>query len=216
MIMDSRGKNLQHVLIRMKINATVEILKGYKLEEAVSMIMLKPLKDIPDVITVGSGICNITKMIRNPRQVVLANEDIKSVVLNYNKAMWSAYNEIRLTYPRAKVNFATIYGLDLADYNHPGYSLQTPIQRTAYNDAKLRHAQQDILDNIIQAVNIEIQKMNTNLGITTAWTGNCIHKYYQNRYHNNYSKLIDGCHPNEVALEGYASQIAKAFKKIVV
>lgn len=215
-IMDSRGANLQELIENKGVSVKVEVLRGYKLEEAAELIMIKPRVRTPDVVMVGAGICNITTMQKHPRQVVLTNTDTLTVVHNYNRAMWEAYGAIHSKYPMAKVNFATLYGIDLANYNYTNYKSLVGDDLHNYLAAKIRHKQQDAMDDIIQAVNIEIQKVNTELGITTAWTGNCVHKYYQHRYHHNYSKLIDGCHPNESALEAYATQIVKAFKKIML
>lgn len=212
--MDSRGRGLEPLLQEKGLNVHVNIASGAGIEGATTRAM--PLIDsvCPMLITVGAGICNITQKHYLTKEVRLRVIDVKCAINDYEKSMQGVYNSLTSRYPHTTVNFATIFGIDLADYNTQSFKNMDEQELDLYYANKQRHPEQDILNNQIITTNIAIQKYNATNQVATPWTSKCIHKYYKGTYHHNYFKLIDGCHPNEEALHNYAVNLLKSIKKV--
>ena len=168
----------------------------------------------PKIIIMMAGVCDITWKDRKNRTTRIRHEKVEETVEQVMSAARAAY-EILETVGRHKISFATITGLDLADYNYRPRKYMSEVEYEEYiNSTKVEDPHQKVLNNAVIEINRRITEMNKNNGVPSTWTSTTVHSYYRKIHHHNYKKLEDGCHPDQDTKDKWARQIVKSIQRI--
>lgn len=197
-------------------NITVLTHPGSGTELAVlkSLAEIKRLK--PDLIIITTGICDLTYKSLTTKKVGLRHDQVAINADHVLQAMASAYDLIR-AHGDVMVSFATVTGVDMADYNHPGRKQMNLDRYLEYcTNEKVAHADQSKLNDSVLEINRRIVKLNKGHSAKTVWLAGLIHAYYNKSYHHCYKRLWDGCHPDAVTTRAWACQIVKSIGRIAL
>lgn len=214
--MDSRGEGIQEELDRLNLKTKVSYHPGAGM--VVSTMHALPLITSfkPDIITIAASICDVTMKIRysSDDKFGIKYRDIDEATAHFEDQLNRSYLTITNDFPNKKINYATLIGIDLADYNFTGLKHMSADDRTAYILTKTKHRDQDHLDSYIKSFNNIIAKLNRTRNVPTPWTGNIIHKWYAGKSCTCYNLLTDGCHFGKKVKEAWAKKIMQSYKKI--
>lgn len=204
-ISDSRGVGLQEVISKFakKIKYKVLAWKGRGMTEATKQSLKHLLWSKPDIIVIMAGICDMTVLDRNTRQVSLnfeSEEEAVDMMIGRIDAI-KHFLSINLLEKRYKLMFCQTVGMDMS----------------AYNRTQPPHPQQELLDSTILSINIEFAKWNKENDAPTPWLASDIHhNRKRGQKITRYERLAeDGLHLTESLREKWAENIAKAVNKLL-
>lgn len=189
-ITDSRGKGLQNDIdyIERKetdLNMQVFVWKGRGIVEAVKQTSKQLVWMAPSLILVFAGICDVTELNRETREISLADPTPDETISRYTGQMdiIRHHLSIMLTEKEYKLAFCEVIGADIGKYNR----------------SNQEHPQQGQLDETILHLNVEIAAFNASNGMPTPWTAKQIHHNKKSRTKvSQYHKLSeDGLHFSE-------------------
>lgn len=215
-ITDSRGSGLQDYLVKLSIPGGTTVLThrgaGYELATIKSLTKIIEVK--PKVIIVLVGICDLTLRNKITKQTTLRYNTVAENVEHVINAAKSSYDLLK-TAGDSKISYATITGIDIADYNCAERRHMDTAQYKHYcTHTKTPHPDQNILNLAVLQINREITAINKTNNTPTSWVGGVVHAYFKNRNHHQYIRLFDGCHLNENTKKAWAAQINKSIKRI--
>lgn len=156
-----------------------------------------------DYIAVIAGICDLTYLERHPRyKVSLMYNSVESTIENFERLFALCRTTIRL-FTDAPVIFASIPGIHLNFYSR--------------SDAIELYHQQSTVDTSIPLINIIIKRSNMLHGLPTLDIAKYIHRSrgHHGKYKTRYCRLYDGCHPDEITRQEWASEILKVFTNFI-
>lgn len=109
-----------NLILQGSYNVIVSVLKGRGPVEAVKSLEKKLVWWNPDQIYVMAGICEVTQINSQTREISLRNDNPDILVERYKECMdiISHYLRILLEPNKHQLIFAEIVGLDLACHNH--------------------------------------------------------------------------------------------------
>lgn len=214
LICDSRGANIKE---HMKIH-------GYSVQvitcpgKGIFMSTLEALKVMrhynPNLVTLVGSVCDITYKQKPGNKVCLRFTTVDEIVSFYMDQLNQAISIITDLHPQLKIQCTPVIGLDLTDYNHPGYKHLKGQAYEEYKKSKKRDPNQDILEEATVIINREIMAVNINNDITTPWTANCVQPMIKGRTHFKYERLTDGCHLSAKVRVQWAKLLALSYRKI--
>lgn len=215
---DSRGSGLQNQLENANsanqthTKVTVHSGAGYELVVLKSHTVINQLK--PKLIVIFAGICDLTYRNKTTKITKLRYQTVNENVQHVIDAAKSAYDLIRgITV--TKVTFATLTGIDLADYNHKPRKYMSSNEYKLYcNTNKTIHEQQTTLNMSVIEINRQLTKLNEGNSIPTVWTGGVVHLHSKRKQYHYYIRLYDGCHADDQTKGEWAKQINKAILRI--
>lgn len=216
LIMDSRGKGIETELTKLDLKTIVSFYPGggmmVSCTNAIPLIRSKK----PDLITVAGSICDITMKLYlsvNDRfGIKYHNED--EATAHFQNQLDRTYSLLEKEAPNSKINYATVIGIDLTDYNHRNLIYLNEEEYTEYRIHKVTHHDQATLDSYIRKFNGLIAQFNRQHHVPTPWTCNIVHKWYSGKHHNNYGLLTDGCHFGERVKMEWAKKMYQSYKKL--
>lgn len=217
-IADSRGRDLLQNLEEYKDIGTFLVIshsgKGYNAALNASINQIRLTK--PERIIVMLGICTITKRDPITKQTFLRSTEVQELVTNVMTEIRNTYQIIQGLHA-CQVSYATVTGLDIADYNNYRRKFMDEKQYNLYClTTKTLHPQQVTLDKIILELNRRITAFNQSNNIPTTWTATAIHAYHNKKYHHYYKKLYDGCHPTKATIKYWAKQIVRVVRRMII
>lgn len=217
-IADFRGRGLQTHLGDVEngsqhdTKVTVQSGAGYELAVLKSHHIITQIK--PSITIILAGICDLTSRNRNTKITKLRYDTVDENVQHVINAAKSAYEFTRTITP-SKVAFATLTGIDLADYNHtPRTYMNSDDYKLYCITQKTEHEQQAILNMSVIEINRQLTLLNKTNSIHTIWTGGVVHLYTKRKHYHYYIKLQDGCYADEQSKAEWAKHITKAIKRI--
>ena len=215
-VADSRGDGLQHILTSMNTAEKYRVLtyrgSGFELAALRAVPVIKSIK--PDLVIIFVGICDLTtrnKVTRLTRIKHPAVADNVKTVIEAAKASYTLLHSLG----SHQISFATLTGIDLADYNHPGRKSMSEQEYKAYCIHKIMHKDQKILNDSLLEINRQLTVINKHTATPTTWTGGVVHSYFKNTHHHHYNRLVDGCHPDEATKTKWAAQLVKSTNRIL-
>lgn len=154
--------------------------KGKGIIDAVRASKTKLLWWTPRMIIIMNGICDVTWLDRQTRQVGLKTNKSQAVT-EYKESMDIVNHHIKILLDGnpVKVIFAQIVGLDIAKHN----------QELSPNPEQVE------LDATINSINVEIDSFNSGNDVISPWLARDIHKNTKAQKKSRYYKLgEDGVH----------------------
>lgn len=213
-ITDSRGRGLQSQIdkIGTEEQSSIRVLAhsgaGYELAILKSHGTISITK--PSIIIVLAGICDLTFRNKTTKVTGLRFNTVDENVRHVMDAAKSASELLKST-TQSKVLFATLTGLDLADYNYPPRRFMSSSEYKHHcSTSKTTHKQQATLDMAVIEINRQITALNKDNAVPTVWTGGVVHLYNKRRHYHYYIRLTDGCHPDDQTKMEWARFIIKA------
>ena len=181
---------------------------GYELAVIKSLNAIKSLR--PDLIIIMAGICDLTWRDKITKITSIRYKNSEETVQHVVDAAKAAHDLLRATNDY-KISFATLTGIDLADYNHPPRKNMTSDEYKTYTiNQKQPHEDQNTLNKAIIEINRQLTSINQANGVPTAWTAGVVHNYFRGKYHHYYVKLVDGCHADDRTKIEWAKRLTKA------
>ena len=216
-VADSRGDGLQHIL---NMTATVERFRvltyrgsGYELAAIRALPIIKAIK--PDLIIFFLGICDLTTKCKASGLTSLRYTTQADNVQAVIEAAKASYTLLR-SFGEHQISFATLTGIDLADYNYPARKFMSQSEYRRYcTQFKQVHSDQKLLNNSLLEINRQLTAINRYTATPTTWTGGVVHSYFKNAHHHYYKRLIDGCHADSTTKIKWAAQIIKSTSRIL-
>ena len=97
--------------------------------------------------------------------------------------------------PHTKVIFNPVTGVDLQDYNSKDRTGLSGDELKKYQEQKVQHPMQKILNQTVIKINREIALFNHDNNVATPWSASLVHKREgKDKYYHHYQYLSDGCH----------------------
>ena len=210
-ITDSRGTGLHRHLAEMNSRDEIKVIihkgAGYELAVIKSLNVIKSTR--PDLIIIMAGICDLTWRDKITKITSIRYKNPEETVQHVIDAAKAAYDLLKATNDY-KISFATLTGIDLADYNHPPRKNMTSDEYKNYTiNQKQPHEDQNTVNKAIIEINRQLTSINQANGIPTAWLAGVVHNYFRGKYHHYYVKLADGCHADERTKIEWAKRITK-------
>lgn len=207
-VADSRGKDLQRDLDVLNSAGSVNIKVLVKKGRGIAELIKDTSKDLvwmaPSQIYVLAGICDITSLDRDNMTVALREDTIATLVGKIEGSMDAARHHLSIVLTENPYNlmFCPTVGMDMAKYNRQ----------------ESRHAQQDLLDDMVISMNHAIIAFNKANGVVTPWTNKEIHHNKKGgRKTTRYYKLsADGLHLSDDIREKWAATLYEAILKMSV
>lgn len=215
-IADSRGAGLQQLLQPQNIPGGTQVLvhRGAGFELSVTKSLKHISTNKPDLVVLLTGICDLTWRNKTTRLTGLRHPTVEENVNHVIQAAKAAHDLLR-SEGSFKITFATITGLDLADYHLARRKHMTMDQYRDYcRDDKIEHVDQCVLNRSILEINRRLTALNKDNSIPTVWVGGIVHAYFKNTHHHQYIKLNDGCHPSDKTKIAWAGQLRKSIQRI--
>lgn len=215
-ITDSRGAGLQQHLDRLDIigGTTVLTHSGAGYEMAAIKSLSKIVETKPQIVIMLVGVCDLTCRNKSTKYTSLRYHTMEENVNHVINSAKSSYDLLKAT-GEFSLSYATITGIDLADYNYPARKYMDTIQYKQYTTTtKTHHPDQQTLNMSVLQINREITAINKKNNVPTTWVGGIVHAYFKNTNHHQYIRLYDGCHLNDNTKEAWAAQIGKSIKRI--
>ena len=216
LVADSRGKHMEKALWETPHTGHVQIHSrpGAGVANSVQSAMEDIVKFQPNLIVVMAGICDITRRDRQTKTISLRYAEIDRMVEAVMEGVRSAYKTIELKVS-ARVSFATVTGLDLADSNNKQIRNMNQEEYLRYaKDQKKTHPDQYKLNTAVTQLNRKITAFNQANGTPTTWTAEIVHPCLRGRHRAYYWRLSDGCHPTHNTRRRWARQIARTIEKL--
>lgn len=208
-IADSRGFGLQDEIDKIvkregsDINVQVFVWRGRGIASATKETSKQLIWIAPSIIIIFAGICDVTVLNKETRQISLADEVQEETVLRYEGLMdiIRHHLSIFLTERPYKLIFCELIGADMAKYNKQ----EQP------------HPQQPQLDEMVLEINARIVAFNKDNGVATPWTARSVHHNKKSKTKvARYQKLgPDGLHLSEELKEKLADVLFKYVKKAI-
>lgn len=216
LIMDSRGEGIQQELDDLGLKTQVSFYPGGGM--VVSSLNALPLiaSYKPDIVTIAASICDVTMKIRysSNDRFGIKYRAIEEATTHFEEQLYRSHFNISTDFPNMKVNYATLIGVDLTDYNFKGLKHMSTVERNKYISQKVRHQDQDQLDMYVKTFNNIIAKLNRTRNVPTPWASNIIHKWYSGKPRTSYNLLTDGCHFSQKVKTEWAKKLLQSYKKI--
>lgn len=220
LIADSRGRGLQLLLqsLRRKHGVDDEIQVMFHPGNGYEMVALKSLKQItqtkPKLIVIMAGICDLTYKNRMNKITTLRHSTVRENTEHVINAARSSHDLLK-SVSTAKIAYATLTGIDIADYNHPPRKHMTSNEYRTYNSStKVTHEMQHTLNSSVIEINRQLTALNKTNSVPTIWTGGVVHNYSSHKHYHYYIRLTDGCHADDQTKAEWAVHILKAIKRI--
>lgn len=201
-ITDSRGFGLQTELDRInkrkETNLSIQVFvwKGRGITGAVKETTKQLVWIAPSLIIISAGICDITQLDRNTRQISMMDENKEEAVLRYEGQMDIIRHHLSvfLTEKPFKVVFCEVIGADIAKYN-------CQVQP---------HQQQEQLNETVLQINAKIAAFNKENRVPTPWIAKSVHHNKKSKTKvARYQKLgPDGLHYGEELKVKIASMLS--------
>lgn len=205
---DSRGSGLQHIFDEThedlyKYKVKVLMWKGKGITEATKLSLKYLIWSLPDIIIVAAGICDLTVLNRDTRQVSL-NFTSQFEAVDMFTGRMDAVNHflsINLREKKYQLIFAPVIGMNIS----------------TYNCAPFPSEQQDLLDNSVLAINSEIAAWNQANEVVTPWiTSEIHHNRKKGRKITRYDRLAsDGLHLTDNIRDKWVAQLRKTIEKMI-
>lgn len=214
-IADSRGRGLQEMLCERLVTGTVRVMvhcgAGAELAVLKSLSLIREEK--PDLVILAAGVCDLTWRHSVTRVTSLRNKDLEGSVTQVMTALQDAC-ELLKSVGSFPVSVATVTGIDLTDYNHPGRKRMSQEQYDIYvKTEKIMHSEQATLNEAINTINRRITAHNKGTNTPTTWTAGVVHSHFNKSTHHYYRRLTDGCHLTDSTKKGWVKQIIKTIIK---
>lgn len=187
-ITDSRGYGLQAELDGItkregtNINFQVFVWRGRGIAGAVKETSKQLVWMAPTYIIVTAGICDITYLDRNSRQISMTDTSPEEAIQRYDGLMDTIRHHLSifLTEKPFKVVFCELIGADIAKYNGQVHT----------------HHQQEQLEETILGINTKIAAFNKGNRVPTPWIAKTVHHNKKSKTKvSRYQKLSeDGLH----------------------
>lgn len=214
--MDSRGKGIQTELMKLDLKTKVSYYPGGgMLVSSMNAIpIIQAMK--PELITVAGSICDVTMRLylSDTDRFGIKYRNEEEATTHFQTQLDNSYKLLSEKAPQTKINFATLIGIDLTDYNHHNFRNLNAEELAEYKLNKTKHQDQEKLETYIRKFNNLIAQFNRAHAVPTPWTCNIVHKWYSGKHHNNYGLLTDGCHYGERARMEWAKKIYQSYKKL--
>lgn len=214
-IADSRGRDIQQHLDKLIPGKETWVLvhrgAGYELAVIKSLRSITSSK--PKAIIIMAGICDITWRDKKTKKTKLRYNTTEECVKHVMGAARAAQGILDAV-GSFKISFATVTGLNLADYNHSPRKYMSELEYDRYASTKTIDTQQTKLNDAVIEINRQLTALNKKNGVPSTWTSTVIHSYYRKVHHHNYKKLEDGCHPDGETRGRWAKQLAKSIRRI--
>ena len=216
-IADSRGNGLQQILNSMDTTERYRVLTysgaGYELAAIRAAPIVKAIK--PDLIIFFLGICDLTTRYKVTRLITLRHTTLPDNVGAVIEAAKASYTLLR-SLGSHHISFATLTGIDLADYNHPTRKHMTQEEYKIYcMQLKVVSLDQKLLNESLLEINRQLTVINKHTATPTTWTGGVVHSYFKNTHHHYYNRLADGCHADQPTKIKWAAQLVKSTSRIL-
>lgn len=214
-IMDSRGREIDSELSALDLRVNVRPYSGLGSVAAVKRAMSDSYGTNYDIITLATGICDITMVNSYGRgdRYILRKKTVEESLTYFKTQLEAAYKLAKNHFYNSKIHVATLVGLDLLDYNTPNLKLLSEDERRERQTTKTPHQSQDHLNSTIYEANHLIAQLNIDNDVPTPWTSNAVHRWYGGKHHNAYNLLSDGCHFNAKLRAAWAKKLYLSYKK---
>lgn len=209
-ITDSRGMGLQQEIDRIAkredadMNIQVFVWRGRGIASATKETSKQLIWIAPSLVIILAGICDVTALDRETRQISLVDEAQEETVLRYEGLMDTIRHHLSvfLTERPYKLVFCELIGADMA----------------RYNKQEQPHPQQSQLDEMVLEINARIVGFNKENGVATPWTAKSVHHNKKSKTKvARYQKMgPDGLHFSEELKEKVAEVLYKYVKKALL